>query len=96
MFFIYNPTTYLQYFPKHSSHGPGRYETERAAKAQLTKAINVNKLEAGKWEVISRDAFYNDEPMVETTNVLTGKVLLIRKSLRGGCCDPGTEHYHQM
>jgi hypothetical protein len=51
MFFIYNPTTYLQYFPKHSSHGPGRYETERAAKAQLTKAINVNKLEAGKWEV---------------------------------------------
>jgi hypothetical protein len=38
------------------------------------------------------------DPMVETTNILgtPGNVVMIRKSEKGGCTDPGTERYHSM
>lgn len=97
MFYIYNPTTYAQYFPKHSMYGPGRYETEQAAKAQRTKAIKAGKLNED-WKVISVEEFNANEPMVETRNILNPDAgpIMIRISQRGGCCDPGTETYHSM
>ena len=36
------------------------------------------------------------DPMVEVTNLMSGKKVLIRKSERGGCCDPSTETYWSM
>lgn len=97
MFYIYNPTTHKLYYPKHSVYGPGTYETERAAKTQLTKAINAGKLTA-EWETIGADAYRASEPMVETYNLLDPdkKPILIRLSEKGGCTDPGTEQYHCM
>lgn len=97
MYYIYHPTTYKQYFPKHSMYGPGVYETEQAAKAQRTKAINAGKLTAD-WQVISTEAFRANEPMVETRNILNPEAgpIMIRISEKGGCTDPGTERYHTM
>jgi predicted Zn-dependent protease len=49
-------------------------------------------------EVTSRYSFRlvdNDE-LVETYNCLTGKKVMIKAYLKGGCCDPATETFHCM
>lgn len=97
MYYIYNPTTYKQYFPKHSAYGPGRYATEQAAKAQRTKAIRAGAL-TEEWQVIPVQQYRDNEPMVETRNILNpaGGPIMIRLSEKGTCTDPGTELYHTM
>lgn len=97
MFYIYHPTTYKLYYPKHSVYGPGCYETERAAKGQLTKAIAAGKVTA-EWKVIDVQTYRDNEPMVDTYNLLDPdkKPIKIRISEKGGCTDPATETYHCM
>ena len=74
------------------------YPTERGARNSCSR---MNKQDAkdrnSRYIVMSREQYefyYN--PMVETTNILTGKKCIIRKSELGGCCDPGTARYHCM
>lgn len=96
-YMIYHPTTYQPYYPNHSVFGPGTYETERAAKAQLTKAVKAGKIDS-TWLTIECKAYYDNEPLVETHNMLNpsaGKIM-IRLTQKGGCCDPATEAYHSM
>ena len=78
------------------------YSTERGAKGVATRLnTRVVDAEVGLKETTHRylamsneqyNFYYN--PMVETTNILTGQKCMIRKSQVGGCCDPGTERYH--
>ena len=89
-YFIYNPTTY-----KRLIKGNGdaiRAETERAAKAQLTKS-GVDK---NVWKIIPVREFYDNEPDVEVINLMSKLPCKIKISERGGCCDPSTERYWQM
>ena len=44
----------------------------------------------------TREVFNKEEPMVETTNLLSGKKLMIKASEKGSCCDVGTERYWSM
>ena len=50
------------------------------------------------YTVMSLDAYNAQDILVPTYNMLdpTHKVIMIRKSLKGGCCDPSTETYHSM
>jgi len=90
-YFIYNPETYARAYTK-NQRDIVRTSTERSAKAQLTKL----KLDKNVWKVVSSKDFYDNEPMVEVKNLLSGKPVMIRISERGGCCDPSTERFHSM
>jgi hypothetical protein len=46
--------------------------------------------------IVSEKEFREKEPMVETINMMSGKVCKIPASQKGGCCDPGTERYWTM
>lgn len=64
----------------------------RSAATRLNKKIG-EKL----WNAISYseyDRLFNTE--VEVTNLMSGKTCKIRKSDRGGRCDPSTETYWSM
>lgn len=70
-----------------------RYKTEHGAKIGFTrkwKAIYPNAT------ILSLEEFSRTEPMVETVNLMNGARIMIHKSLKGGCCDPGTERYWTM
>jgi hypothetical protein len=72
------------------------YDTERGAKGACTK-LNKQYGDTAQWIVMTHDQFefyYN--PLVEVKNILSGKPCMIRRSERGGCCDPSTERYHSM
>ena len=71
------------------------FTTERGAKIALArkyKAIYPNAI------IEDHITFNKNEPMVETYNILNPKAgtFLIRKSQKGGCCDPAMESYHSM
>ena len=66
------------------------FVTERGAKISFTRKWR------GKYPnaVVVRDVeFHATEPMVESTNIMSGKKIMIPASQKGGCCDPGTETY---
>jgi fructose-1,6-bisphosphatase/inositol monophosphatase family enzyme len=71
------------------------YYTERSAKTARTRRINSGTLDA-KFEVMSREEFDQLDVMVEVKNLMSGRPVQIRKSDRGGCCDPSTERYWTM
>jgi len=72
------------------------YASLQGAKAMTTR-LNKQYGETKQWVVMSRDQFeYFYNPMVETVNCLTGQTCMIRKSEKGGCCDPAMDSYHQM
>ena len=69
------------------------YDTLRGAKisyARKYKKIYRNCV------IISAKCFYDNEPEVDTVNMMSGKKVKIKASLQGGCCDPGTERYWTM
>lgn len=85
-----------------------RTENETAAKAQVTRRNNKVLKSLGnmnvpadaiKWAYTTREDYdQNVNVMVPTYNMLgdRNKVVMIKKSLKGGCCDPATETYHTM
>lgn len=78
-----------------------RYATVGAAKAAMTRAKKRNgspKYPATTHEVMTLEQFQEADVMVETYNILNPGAgpIMIRKSQKGGCCDPGTERYHCM
>jgi hypothetical protein len=69
------------------------YKSLRGAKTGFTR----------KWEwcypdavIVSTEEFYKSEPTVIVKNLMSGLSCEIKKSLRGGCCDPSTETYWSM
>jgi hypothetical protein len=85
---------------EHLYHKPGHYceatyPTERGAKIACTK---LNKETFSNKFAVLTDAEFNanHNPLVPVKNLLTGTTVMIRKSERGGCCDPSTERYHSM
>ena len=50
------------------------------------------------YTVMSLEAYNAQDILVSTYNMLDPerRVIMIRKSLKGGCCDPATETYHSM
>ena len=99
MFTIYNPTTYrmLRVF-KNGYWQDAQYETERAAKAQLTRLSTglKPKIDAAEWKIISMKDYRDNEPMVEVINLTSGKPCMIPISQEGSCTDPSTESYWTM
>lgn len=79
--------------------GIHQFNSPRGAKTSLSALLRRTKRVADEFMVVTREYFdeYLD-PMVETTNILgtPGNIVMIRKSEKGGCTDPGTERYHCM
>jgi hypothetical protein len=74
-------------------YGYKHYRTEQGAKAMATR-LNKQYGDTKQWVTMSAAEFdEKHNPMVETTNIMSGKTVMIRKSEKGGCCDPGTERY---
>ncbi len=90
-YFIFNANTYRQY--RKPNGFEGRYATERAAKAQLTKLTKAGKLEGEGWKYDTATNFYNSEPLVEVKNLMSGLPVMIPLSSRGGPTDVSTERY---
>lgn len=68
-----------------------RYSTLGVARGALARMKNSEGLKA-MW-----DAEYQKLNVeVEVINCLSGKPVMIKKSQRGGCCDPSMELYHSM
>jgi len=68
-------------------------------------AMNRSKFRSGaqRWpaadyKVMTIAEWQEADVMVETVNILNPAAgpIMIRKSEKGGCCDPGTERYHCM
>ncbi len=74
-------------------HILARFVSERGAKVSLSRKW---KKKYPKAIITDSVTFYKMEPMVETTNIMSGKKIMIEASLKGGCCDPGTETYWSM
>ncbi len=91
---IYNPQTW-RILKLNGSQAI--YKEQRTAKAQYTRAKN-NGVINDSWKVDTLENYQNNEPMVETYNMLDPerKPFNIRMSDKGTCCDPATESYHSM
>jgi hypothetical protein len=95
-FVIYNLHNFTLY---RKTYSVKHYATEAAAKAALTRASRVtNKpnLIREDWKVISYKEFREIEPMVESTNLMSGNKFQIRASDFDTCVDAGTETYWSM
>ena len=68
------------------------YASLQGAKAMATRLNNMNG-EANRWVAMSRDQYAYHNTMVETTSLLSGKIVMIRKSEKGSCNDPAMECY---
>jgi len=69
------------------------YAYLQSAKAMATR-LNKQYGETKQWAAMSREQYeYYHTPMVETTSLLSGKTVMIRKSEKGGCSDPAMECY---
>lgn len=93
-----NDTTYRA----PGSHCSSYYNTLRGARAMATR---LNKKVVGpvsavggvRYVAMSYDEFdrlFN--PIITVFNLMSGKPVQIRKSERGGPCDPSTERYFSM
>jgi len=89
-YIIMNVDTELLY------RAPGEYTYKSYASLQGAKAMatRLDKQygETKQWAVMSCEQYeYYHNPMVETTSLLSGKTVMIRKSEKGGCSDPAME-----
>jgi hypothetical protein len=85
-----------QLYRKPGEYSSAVYDTQRGAKGACTK---INKQYGGtnQWVVMTHDQFeFYHNPLVEVTNILSGKKCMIRRSDKGGCCDPSTERFFTM
>lgn len=70
------------------------YETERGAKSAATR---IFKKTGAEWKAITYEEFQmNHNPLVEVTNLMTGKPVMIRSSDVGTCLDMSMERYWCM
>jgi hypothetical protein len=83
---------------KGTSYGPKHYETERAAKGQLTKLTKGLRaiLKEEDWGVMSYDEYVKLDVKTTVKSLMTGSDVEIDINSVGGCCDPSTERYHCM
>ena len=75
-----------------------RFDTLGGAKASLTRKYSKGR-NGHLMAVTDVETFNNEiDYEVETRNILNPEagVIMIRKSLKGTACDPGTERYHTM
>jgi len=93
---VYNPDTMKVY--KKQTQDRMHYADEKTAKRMATRLKNERNLPDEKVKVATLEQFNTEDIEVPTTNILgdKGNVVMIRKSLKGSCCDPGTESYHCM
>jgi hypothetical protein len=66
------------------------YDNERGAKIALARRWKKKYPNA---VIMDSNTFQQTEPIVESTNLMSGKKIMIPKSQAGGCTDPGTELY---
>lgn len=71
---------------------------KRSAKAINKKRARSEYPRAGTYVAGTREEYDALDVEVETYNMLDPqrRPIKIRKSLKGGCCDPATETYHAM
>ena len=80
----------------------GQFETLGAAKRSATCAMKrVKRSKKEEWYdyvAMSIEEFREGDTLVETRNLLNPDAgpIMIRRSQKGGCCDPGTETYWSM
>jgi len=76
-----------------------------SSKGRAQAAMNRSKFNSGKqrypatdYKVMTLAEWQEADVMVETVNILNPSAgpIMIPKSQKGGCCDPGTERYHCM
>lgn len=75
--------------------------TERGAKISLTRRlpqiVEAQKCVRSNLKVMHIEAYnVGFRRRVETTNLMTGEIVMIDANDRGGPCDPGTERYWTM
>lgn len=72
------------------------YSSESGAKNACTR-LNKQYGSNSQWVVMTVQEFNElHDPIVTVFNLMSGKAVQIRKSERGGCCDPSTERYWAM
>lgn len=77
---------------------PRIFESKRGAAIALA-AILRRQVTANRddYLIITPNEFLEKyDPMVETTNLMSGKKVMIRQSEKGSCTDVGTERYWAM
>jgi hypothetical protein len=91
---VYNPTT-MNRLPGKTN---GYFDTERAAKAALTRAVNSGVVtNRNDWKIGTWADFDADDSDIEVISAFDGKTkCTIKKSVRGTACDPSTERHWTM
>lgn len=86
-----------------SHHTTGkRYSSVKIAQNAMNKALRWDKVTpkypAADYVVMGLEEYVAKDVEVETYNILNPKAgpIMIKRSQKGGCCDPGTERYHCM
>lgn len=83
----------------------GSYDTDQQARRALRNArTRQHRIRGRKFSlraladavVMDSETFQQLDVLVETKNLLSGKTVMIRKSQKGTCVDPGTETYWSM
>lgn len=73
-----------------------RFETERGAKVSLSRKYSKQR-DGHELAVTDLDTFHNEiDYDVQVRNIVGGKMVTIKKSEQGSCCDPSRELYHTM
>lgn len=83
------------------------HETKRGAAISLAalkrnddireeKGYYNNHYKKPVYEIMTWQQFHDADIMVEVINLQSGMPCMIRRSDRGGCCDPSTETYHSI
>lgn len=93
-FVVYNPVT--MYILKGANGNEAKRVSSRSAKRILTVAIKNGRAKEGEYVIDTMEAYEAEDGMVEVKSLMTGAPVQIRKSERGGCCDPSTERYWSM
>lgn len=91
---------------KAGAYSEAFYKTERAAKGACTRLNReytgyemqvANGKDVAQWVVMPYAEFSElHDPLVTVLSLMSGKPVQIRKSAKGGCCDPSTERHWSM
>lgn len=93
-FVVYNPVN--MHILKGSNGNEAKRVSSRSAKRILNTAIKKGRVQEGEYVIDTVEAYEAEDGMVEVKSLMTGAPVMIRKSERGGCCDPSTERYWSM
>lgn len=83
-------------------YGHASFSTLRGARGVATRlnkkvAMKSSKVVGDRFVAMDRAEFDKTlDPIVTVFNLMSGRPVQIRKSERGGCCDPSTERYWSM